>query len=355
MGAYRTGRKEKRVKAGTKLGSLILRHRQQINWLTTETTETTDMTTLARARLGAPSLHGGLLRASLMQTARALPTADRRRGVSSTASGSRRGIARQGHLRAVSSTTASLHDLPQQGHARAASSRTTDARYREIVQRGHGRAAGYCGSARRSSTQKESLAEEMRRLASYSQTSVSLKATLDTGLGLLLGDKEDGQEGLSQHQRTLIQIATFLRRELPVRLARRVVELQQLPEGLHAMPSVIRVREWYEQSFVDIRRAPMPVCPQSEEAFHELLRNIYARHAPTLVTMARGVHELRQDMISRHGAGFEFGDVMTIHSFLDKFYTSRIGIRILIGQYVSRSRCAAHLRRGAAEGRRALS
>ena len=78
-------------------------------------------------------------------------------------------------------------------------------------------------------------------------------------------------------------------------------------------------------------RAAPRAAPQ---VFHDLLRLIYDRHAPTLVTMARGVHELRQDMISRHGPNFEFGDVTQIHSFLDKFYMSRIGIRILIGQYL---------------------
>ena len=100
------------------------------------------------------------------------------------------------------------------------------------------------------------------------------------------------------------------------------------------LPSAAQVRDWYEQSFVEIRRSKPPVCPASEDEFCELLMNIYERHAPTLVTMARGVHELRTQMIAAHGANFEFGDVTQIHSFLDKFYMSRIGIRILIGQCV---------------------
>ena len=40
------------------------------------------------------------------------------------------------------------------------------------------------------SSGKETLEEELHRLASYAQTSVSLKATLDTGLGLLLPEAE---------------------------------------------------------------------------------------------------------------------------------------------------------------------
>jgi len=183
----------------------------------------------------------------------------------------------------------------------------------------------------------------MVRLAKYRQTSVSLKATLDTGLGLLLPQKECAM-GLTSRQRTLIQISSFLKRELPVRLARRVLELKSGPEGIGTMPAVIRVREWYEQSFVDIRRARVPVDLETEAEFHRLLTKIYDRHAPTLVTMARGVHELRQALTQKNlvrsasgggeGDGVDFGELTELHTFLDKFYMSRIGIRILIGQYL---------------------
>ena len=112
----------------------------------------------------------------------------------------------------------------------------------------------------------------MVRLAKYRQTSVSLKATLDTGLGLLLPQKECAL-GLTSRQRTLIQIASFLKRELPVRLARRVLELKSGPEGIGSMPAVIRVREWYEQSFEDIRRARVPVDLETEAADDVLARD----------------------------------------------------------------------------------
>lgn len=37
--------------------------------------------------------------------------------------------------------------------------------------------------------------------------------------------------------------------ELPVRLAHRVKDLSDLPSGLGEMPSIVRVKEWYAQSF----------------------------------------------------------------------------------------------------------
>mmetsp|Transcript_26370 Transcript_26370/g.43820 ORF Transcript_26370/g.43820 Transcript_26370/m.43820 type:complete len:440 (+) Transcript_26370:74-1393(+) len=183
-------------------------------------------------------------------------------------------------------------------------------------------------------SESERLDEELQRLAGQQQTSVTLKATVETGQGLLLPDDGVDSSGLTRRQRTLIQIASFLRIELPVRLARRAVELKRLPEGMHAMPSVNRVREWYEQSFVEIRRSPFVKCPQTEEKFSNLLHTIYERHSPTMVTMARGVYELKQQLQLQHGPSFDFGSVNEVHGYLDKFYMSRIGIRILIGQYL---------------------
>jgi pyruvate dehydrogenase kinase 2/3/4 len=37
--------------------------------------------------------------------------------------------------------------------------------------------------------------------------------------------------------------------ELPVRLARRVKDLDQLPDKLHEMPSIQKVKNWYAESF----------------------------------------------------------------------------------------------------------
>lgn len=41
----------------------------------------------------------------------------------------------------------------------------------------------------------------------------------------------------------------FFAEELPVRLAHRVKELDELPHRLSAMPSITKVKDWYAQSF----------------------------------------------------------------------------------------------------------
>jgi len=46
--------------------------------------------------------------------------------------------------------------------------------------------------------------------------------------------------------------------ELPVRLAHRVKELDELPHNLSAMPSINKVKNWYAQSF-EVRSGLDPV------------------------------------------------------------------------------------------------
>lgn len=40
--------------------------------------------------------------------------------------------------------------------------------------------------------------------------------------------------------------------ELPIRLAHRVKELEELPRNLSKMPSIIKVKNWYAKSFQDL-------------------------------------------------------------------------------------------------------
>ena len=55
---------------------------------------------------------------------------------------------------------------------------------------------------------------------------------------------------------TLFRASQFLSEELPIRLAHRVQELGDLPDGLNEMPSIMKVQDWYSQSFEV--RSPFP-------------------------------------------------------------------------------------------------
>jgi pyruvate dehydrogenase kinase 2/3/4 len=76
--------------------------------------------------------------------------------------------------------------------------------------------------------------------------------------------------------------------------------------------------------------------------FIEIIDKIKKRHAPTTVTMAHGVLELKQHWRNTNNPLYPKNSSMilptAIQSFLDNFYMSRIGIRMLIGQHIAVSR-----------------
>jgi hypothetical protein len=61
---------------------------------------------------------------------------------------------------------------------------------------------------------------------------------------------------------TLFRASQFLSEELPIRLAHRVQELGDLPDGLNEMPSIKKVQDWYAQSF-EVTRTSLKACNQT--------------------------------------------------------------------------------------------
>ncbi|KAL4706269.1 hypothetical protein ACJJTC_017436 [Scirpophaga incertulas] len=120
----------------------------------------------------------------------------------------------------------------------------------------------------------------------------------------------------------------FLRKELPVRLANIMKEIALLPENLLRMPSVGMVNQWYERSFEEIIQfEKMEPEPPILTQFCERLIHIRNRHADVVQTMAQGVLELKES----HEV--DAGTENSIQYFLDRFYMSRISIRMLINQH----------------------
>uniref|UniRef100_A0A673VW59 Protein-serine/threonine kinase n=1 Tax=Salmo trutta TaxID=8032 RepID=A0A673VW59_SALTR len=111
----------------------------------------------------------------------------------------------------------------------------------------------------------------------------------------------------------------FLRQELPVRLSNIMKELNLLPDRLLTTPSVQAIRNLSEN--ID---SPLSL-PLSR--FVESLETIRNRHNDVVPTMAQGVIEYKdafgQDPVTSQN----------IQYFLDRFYMSRISIRMLINQH----------------------
>ncbi|KAJ5881530.1 uncharacterized protein N7529_000202 [Penicillium soppii] len=233
----------------------------------------------------------------------------------------------------------------------------------------------------------ERLMETIRHYASFPATGVSLRQMVQ------FGDRPSTG--------TLFRASQFLSEELPIRLAHRVQDLGELPDGLSEMPSIKKVQDWYAQSFEEIIALPRPTLTQEvkqrllrpgringgvskilsettqnpsvregqyrssvtagncnginkapaasgrryffpaddrgdwppelndyNQRFAKTLQQIKRRHDGVVTTVAQGILEwkrVRQRMQIDS----------TIQSFLDRFYMSRIGIRMLIGQHIA--------------------
>mmetsp|Transcript_24481 Transcript_24481/g.50882 ORF Transcript_24481/g.50882 Transcript_24481/m.50882 type:complete len:447 (-) Transcript_24481:406-1746(-) len=167
------------------------------------------------------------------------------------------------------------------------------------------------------------------------QTSVSLQTLMKTGRGerlhMMFGEETRERQGATEL--VLIQVANFLKHELPIRLAHRIRDLESVPL-MSEMKSVQGVRDLYVKSFLELNAFEAIETVEQEQEFAKLVENIYERHSSVLVQMARGAYEFRSAL--REGSGKNEEELQEeSNSFLNRFYLCRIGIRVLIGQYLA--------------------
>ncbi|KAG8443115.1 hypothetical protein GDO86_011797 [Hymenochirus boettgeri] len=155
--------------------------------------------------------------------------------------------------------------------------------------------------------------KQIERFSRFSPSPLSMKQFIDFG-------SANGCEKTS---------FVFLRQELPVRLANIMRELYILPDPLLETPSVQLVQSWYIQSFMEliefVERSPEDQRVLSD--FTETLVMIRNRHNNVVPTMAQGVIEYKE------GYGVDPVTNQNVQYFLDRFYMSRISIRMLINQH----------------------
>ena len=187
---------------------------------------------------------------------------------------------------------------------------------------------------------------------SYAQqtpTLITLQKLLKTGRGDYLEFPQrhhtTGRFGRKlATERILIQVAAFLQRELPVRLAHRILDLDGAPR-IRDMPSAQHVMGIYIHSFLDLlEHSDTPITDLDlEQEFYERLSVLFQNHSVVLVEMAKGAYELRSAVLrgeipgvtSQQGIVQTFAQMDDCHKCLDRFYLSRVGIRVLAGQYLA--------------------
>ena len=135
----------------------------------------------------------------------------------------------------------------------------------------------------------------------------------------------------------------FMRREVPVRIANIMKELQMMPKELSITKGCSLVRRQYAQSFKEMLsfESLSAKDPAVLNDFTSSLITIRERHSDTVIAMAEAVMELKnfqkavdnqKGRIGHHRDSrpkFE----KNIQYFLDRLYTSRISVRMLINQH----------------------
>ncbi|KIJ38974.1 hypothetical protein M422DRAFT_175995 [Sphaerobolus stellatus SS14] len=230
------------------------------------------------------------------------------------------------------------------------------------------------------------LWDKIHHFASFPQTGVSLQQMV------LFGQNPS--------QGTLLKGSQFLAEELPVRLAHRIKELDELPHNVSKMPSIIKVKHWYAQSFEELitfvkprlsdeikqalnaphpngfqlpEATPNPSLPrlmyptvsqqQSKTKLRIPMERRYYAHTGN-IDWPPEVHEYNKSFTRclekikrRHDPTVttvaqgvlewkrsqnqkEIG--LDLQQWLDRFYMSRIGIRFLIGQHIALNTLEAH-------------
>jgi len=161
--------------------------------------------------------------------------------------------------------------------------------------------------------------DQLRKLEFYSKftpTSVSLSHFMD-------------------HQASgggVEQSFLFLRREIPVRLANIMMELELLPSELLAQPACQQIIHQYSNSFKEVLQFEnQPTSQEIYLAFNNMLGNFLQRHQDTVSNMAEALHNMRDAGELTVSCKDRLNQA--IQYFLDRLYMSRISIRMLISHH----------------------
>lgn len=110
-------------------------------------------------------------------------------------------------------------------------------------------------------------------------------------------------------------------------MSKLVISMTEVGNDFVLLRFTCKVRDWYLDSFKDLRSFPDIKDKNDELEFTKMIKMIKVRHNNVVPTMALGVQQLKKSLHPR----IDYEGPDEIHQFLDRFYMSRIGIRMLIG------------------------
>ncbi|XP_071551412.1 branched-chain alpha-ketoacid dehydrogenase kinase-like isoform X1 [Panulirus ornatus] len=125
--------------------------------------------------------------------------------------------------------------------------------------------------------------------------------------------------GRTDDEATTLKSAQYLQRELPVRIAKRIIGFRSLPFIVGCNPIILGVHEMYIRAFNILNNFPPVRTREDEVNFSRKLGELLDDHKDVVTQLAAGFRECR-----RHIENEEL-----VARFLDKSLTSRLGIRML--------------------------
>ena len=151
------------------------------------------------------------------------------------------------------------------------------------------------------------------KYASYSQTRLTLRKLF--------------YEQKNINEKRLIDNANFLKDELAIRISKRVQQLDNFPQSIPFLQNTYNIKNLYIDSSSKLIGLDRIKNNNELLQFKDILKNIKKRHSNVADKLSTDLIHIREELDKNRKK--------TIDSFLNTFYNSRIGIRILIGQFVS--------------------
>ncbi|KAI9226626.1 MAG: mitochondrial branched-chain alpha-ketoacid dehydrogenase kinase-domain-containing protein [Piptocephalis tieghemiana] len=168
----------------------------------------------------------------------------------------------------------------------------------------------------------------VHQLASSQATRVSLKQVYSLSRKVL--DTKGGVQSSSPSPSLLLLPAQFLHAELPVRFSQSMALLEDphLPKALAELPALKHTSSRFLEDLQSLTAFPTLESARDEERFSALLTQLRQRQRETLLEVGQGfLHLLKSRGPEANGSHRQ--------RFLDAFYASQLGIRLLIGQHLA--------------------
>jgi pyruvate dehydrogenase kinase 2/3/4 len=150
--------------------------------------------------------------------------------------------------------------------------------------------------------------------------------------------------GTSVDAQQRLRNAQYLHREMPIRIAQRVVDLLTLPHGLSESKPIRQVAEIYCRYLQRFNAMPRPRSSAEEDAFTDMLQAFVLDRSSIPIAVARGVSAWESHQRSLYVTGdgevsaeeleaLE-GRLNDMEDALYRFFTARVGLRLLLEHHV---------------------